>query len=167
MARKQPSNSVNAALAAHQKASTINGFEWGQSGIQPLAEEHDRNVAQGFADQIYMARTEEHWQPHDFILIAQLANYLAEIERCAAQLREADYVVTKEGKSGLIQSRHPLLDVVGYLSQCASRIIAQLSISLKTPAVVVRNNAELQCSVTGKARKTDAPQVQIRIEDLL
>lgn len=167
MPRRERSDSVSAAIKTHQAVGKFNGFEWGRSGIQPLPDQEGRENAQRFADQIYLARAEEHWQEHDRVLIAQLANYWAEIERLEAELRDADYVIVKEGKNGPIATRHPLLDVVGYLAQRASRIVAQLSINTKTTAEVTRNSANLQRSALNSGTRTLANGQKVNASSLL
>lgn len=142
--RKPRSDSLQAELVAHQKVTTLKGFDWASTNIAQIDDIELAEIAMRVANDIYASRAAEDWSYVDLTLISQLANVTVELDRCEQQLRACGYLLEKEGKSGVVQVRHPLTDILSYLSGRQAKLITQLALATKVDKATLQNGASLQ-----------------------
>lgn len=157
--RKPRSDSLQSELAAHARAATSTGFDWGSTNIAPIDDPELAEIAMRVANDIYASRAADDWSYVDMTLISQLANVTVELDRCEQELRACGYLLTKAGKSGLVQVRHPLTDILSYLSGRQAKLITQLSLATKVDKATLQNGASLQRSAQATRTLPNGQQV--------
>jgi hypothetical protein len=140
MTRRERSDSIHTHVSL--VADARNPLEWPEDAVSRMVRPEDDAIATRIFDRIATSRAKRDWRLFDSAMIAELAVVTVELDKLMLLVQKSGWVTSKQGRSGTVLTRTPLLDPIQHLSTRQINLSRALRITgLPTDARTVANAA--------------------------